>query len=605
MKSNQDEINLYPFKSELVNYTFDFFKKDLFAALSVVLITVPQCMAYALLAGVPISCGLIAAIYSAIIAALFGSSRHLVIGPSNALSLLLMSGTSGILFAYYRDLEGVQRTWVAMQILTQITLVTGIIQIFSSCFKLGRLTQFVSSSVVLGYMAGTAVAVGINQLYPFLGVTPLRGVYSIYEKAIYLVTHFNLIHWPTALIGIGSCALYFFLKKLNRHFPAGVTSLTVASVAVTALELVNPSFIGVVLVGHSAEGFTMTPEFTLPILHSGVFNAVLPIAFAIAMLSIMETTSVAKSIASSSGQTISSNQELLALGLGNLTSSLVVGLPVSGSISRSQMNYECGAQTRFAAIYSAILVTVFVVGFRFFLNSIPLAAMASLLMVTSAGIVNRRRMWMCYSATKADAAVLLITFLSCIFLSLDVAFYIGIIISITLYLRKAAVPQLVEYELAEKGQLRRISPERIDDERSIRIIKVEGELFFGAADPFQSTLKTVAEDHSSTRVIILQLKNARDMDATACLALEHLHLYLRKSGRHLLACGMTPSIWEVFKNSGIDRLIGHENLFCVDDNTPHQYLQKAWKRAEELSLKAPRLEPVVVDEMVLKPSRSS
>jgi SulP family sulfate permease len=602
MKQHQDDITLSPFKNELQNYSLEYLRKDLFAALSVVLITVPQCMAYALLAGVPISCGLIAAIYSAIVAALFGSSRHLVIGPSNALALLLMSGTSGILFTYYRDLEGVQRTWVAMQILTQITLVTGIIQIFGSCFKLGRLTQFVSSSVILGYMAGTAVAVGINQLYPFLGVTPIRGVFSIYEKATYLITHINLIHWPTAFIGFGSCGLYFFLKKLNRHFPAGVTSLTVASVAVSAMELINPNFIGVILVGHSTDGFTMTPELTLPILQSGVFNAVLPIAFAIAMLSMMETTSVAKSIASSSGQTISSNQELLALGLGNLTSSIVVGLPVSGSISRSQMNYECGAQTRFAAIYSAILVTVFVFGFSFFLNSIPLAAMASLLLVTSAGIVNTRRMLICYKATKADAAVLLITFLSCIFLSLDVAFYIGIIISITLYLRKAAVPQLIEYELAEKGQLRRISPERIDDERTIRIIKVEGELFFGAADPFQSTLKTLAEDHSSTNVIILQLKNARDMDATACLALEHLHKYLRKSGRHLIACGMTPHIWEVFRNSGIDRLIGNENLFCVDENTPHQYLQRAWKRAEELSLKVPRPEAKAIAGEMAQPN---
>lgn len=590
MKQLQDEINIFPFKQELMGYSLELFKKDLFAALSVVLITVPQCMAYALLAGVPISCGLMAAIYSAMVAALFGSSRHLVIGPSNALALLLMSGTSGILYTYYRDLEGVQRTWVAMQLLTQITLVTGIIQIFGSCFRLGRLTQFVSSSVVLGYMAGTAVAVGINQLYPFLGVSPMRGVYSIYEKASYLATHFNLIHWPTALIGIGSFSLFIFLKKLNRHFPAGVTSLVVASVAVSLMDLADPNFVGIVLVGHSAEGFSMAPVLSLPVLQSGVFNAILPIAFAIAMLSMMETTSVAKTIAASSGQTISSNQELLALGLGNLTSSLVVGLPVSGSISRSQVNYECGGQTRFSAIISAVLVTVFVFGFGFFLNSIPLAAMSSLLLVTSAGIVNRRRMLMCYKATKADAAVLLITFLSCIFLSLDVAFYIGICISITLYLKKAAVPQLVEYELADRGQLRRISPEHLNDERAIRIIKVEGELFFGAADPFQSTLKALAEDHSSTRVIILQLKNARDMDATACLALEHLHEYLRKSGRHLIACGMTPHIWEVFKNSGIDRLIGNDNLFCVDDNTPHQYLQRAWKRAEILSLKMPRVD---------------
>lgn len=602
MKQPLDEVSLYPFKRELKGYNLQLLKKDLIAALTVVMITVPQSMAYALLAGVPISCGLVAAIYASLMAALFGSSRHLVIGPSNALALLLMSGTAEILYTYYRDLEGPARTMVTLQILTQITLLTGTIQVCAACFKLGKLSQFVSSSVIVGYMAGTAVAVVVNQLFPFFGLSSFVEAASVFEKGTYLLTHISAIHWPTALVGVGALALFATLKTMNRSFPSGVVTLIIASGAVTLIGLADPSVAGVALVGNGFDIHALIPNFSIPAFHAGVFNAVLPIAFALALLSVMETTSVAKTIAASSGQAVSSNQELFALGVGNLTSCLVSGLPVSGSITRSQINFESGGATRFAAVFSALFVLLFVFGFGFFLSGIPVAAMSALLLVTAVGIIDKQRFAICHNATTADAAVLWTTFLSCIFLSLDVAFYIGVGLSITLYLKKAAVPLLHEYELTGKGEMRHLEPEEEHQERAIRLIKVEGELFFGAADPFQTTLKALTDDHSDTRVIILQLKNARDMDGTACLALHHLYQYLHRSGRHLIICGMTPHIWQVFRSSGIDKHIGTANLFCFDEHRPNAYLYAAWKRAEALSLQMVRVEGVDADNAFLSAS---
>ena len=153
--------------------------------------------------------------------------------------------------------------------------------------------------------------------------------------------------------------------------------------------------------------------------------------------------------------------------------------------------------------------------------------------------------------------------------------------SITLIVKKAAIPQLVEFTVDESGSLHSIA-ETQHEPRKIRFIKVEGELFFGAADLFQTTLKSITEDDTTTRVIILQLKNARDIDATACLALQQLYEYLKSSGRHLLGCGLTHQIWNVLSDSGMVELIGKNNLFIFDERHPQLSVQKAFQRANDL-----------------------
>jgi SulP family sulfate permease len=315
-------------------------------------------------------------------------------------------------------------------------------------------------------------------------------------------------------------------------------------------------------------------------------NSLLPMAFALALLGVMESTSVAKSIAANSGQRLSVNQEIFGLGMGNLTSAFLTGMPVTGSPSRTFFSYSNGAQTRFAAIINAVVVAAFLLSFGYVVTMIPEAALSALLLYTAVNIVNPKQFFLCLKATSSDAFVLWLTLLSCIFFSLDIAFYIGTALSITLYLKKAAVPQLVEYDIDEAGELKRADYSHQHEHKDIRVIKVEGELFFGAADIFQNTLKTMAEDDTSTKVIILQLKNARDIDATGCLAVQQLYEYLKVSGRHLLLCGLTFQIWEVLSDAGLVEQVGKENMFIFDERNPHHYLHKAYGRARELAVQA-------------------
>lgn len=596
INQQSDDISFIDLKREVFGYSWETFRLDAMAALAVALITLPQAMAAALLAGLPLSSGLFAVIYSSFFTSLLGSSRHLVVGPSNAIAILVQAGTAEILYNHYRDLAGAERDMMAFQILTQLSFLTGFFQVIAAGCKLGRLTQFVSYSVVIGYIAGTAIAMGITQMYVLLGIESMPGVHSLYERGIHLFAQWHTIHIPTAIVGILSLIILILLKRTDKRIPAALISLTVAGLGVFLIQLPpigdfidqllayvsNQSVLGITLVEDTGELRETIPNFELFFFNTGIMNQLLPISFAIALLSVMETTSVAKSIAACTGQTLSVNQEIFGLGIGNVFSSFIGAMPISGSTSRSSLNYNSGAKTRFASIMNSVIVALLLGALGFFITKLPITAFAAILLITAVNLVNAKQFLVCMKATSSDALVLWATILSCLFFSLDMAFYIGVIISITLYLKKAAIPQLVEYDFDKTGELINLDLSGTHKEKNIRFIKVEGELFFGAADLFQSTLKSITEDDCNTKVIILQLKNARDIDATSCLALQQLSDYLKSSGRHLIACGITTPLWEVLCDSGIVESLGKENLFVFDERHPHQYMLKALSRAYEL-----------------------
>jgi sulfate permease, SulP family len=611
MSHQLDDISLTYFRKDFEKYSWKSFGQDATAGLSVAMLTVPQAMAYALVAGLPLSCGIFASIFSALIVAIFGSSRHLIVGPSNAIAILIHAGISGILFTYFRDAPESEREQLAIQILTQLTLLVGVIQILAAFLKLGRLTHFVSHSVIVGYISGVALALVIGQLFPLLGMETPVGVSSLYERAAYIVTHMDQIHWPTALIGFISLSMLIFIRRIDRKIPAGAIMLAIVAFSAYFIDYLFQTqrlnfladtplyhfFQDVAVVGNTGEEGLM-PNWQLPYFNTGIMNNLLSVAFAIALLSVIEATSVSKSIAAGSGQRLCINQEIFGLGLGNLFSSFTVSLPVSGSPSRTALNYENGAKTRLAAVFNCVFVAIIIFAFGFVVRHVPVTAFAALLLMTARNVVNFKQLFICLKATRSDFLVLVLTLLSCIFFSLDIAFYIGVIMSITLYLKKAAIPQLAEFTVDEFGVLHSVESTHQHAPKKIRLIKVEGELFFGAADLFQSTLKSITEDDTTTRVIILQMKNARDIDATACLALQQLYEYLKSSGRYLIACGLTHPIWDVLSDSGLIEMIGKNNLFIFDERHPQLSVQKAFNRAHELlskeTVKASEIAPITI-----------
>jgi len=209
--------------------------------------------------------------------------------------------------------------------------------------------------------------------------------------------------------------------------------------------------------------------------------------------------------------------------------------------------------------------------------------LAALLLATACHLVDIRQLRFCWSSTRSDAFVLLTTFFSCVFFSLPLALYIGVILSIILYLRKAAIPNVSEYIYEERiNKFRRATEKEREGKRAIRVINVEGELFFGSMDLFQYALRAMAKDDRSTRVIILRLKHVRDLDATAALALKQLKDYLQRHNQSLIVCSVPKHVYSLLEKSRLTTYLGKENIIPCDNRSPHGDLTTAFARARDL-----------------------
>lgn len=582
LHSGPDAISLGVLVKDAEGYTFQKARCDLSAALSVALLSIPQALAYSLVVGVPPIAGIISMVLGTSIAALLSSSSHLVIGPNNATCLLIQAGAMEIFHKFYAGGADLSRGCVTLELITMMTLLIGIAQLIASLFTLGRLIQFVSHAVVVGYIAGTAVAISVGQLFPFTGITCPDTLDTLYQKMSYWLLHIPEAHFATPVIGILSLLLIIMMRRLQLRFPSSLAMLSLMTALVALFSPGAGQGRGVELLG-CGDVSSFSFSFRLPLIEFRLLNSLLPIAFAIALIGILEAHSIAKTIAASTGQRLTGNQDVFALGCSNFFLSFFGGLPCSGSATRSSLNVESGAKTRFAAFYSGAIVLSLVVCLGPLITYVPRASLAALLIATAARLINMTHIHLCLRATRSDALVLIVTFLSCIFFSLSLAFYMGIALSIILYLQKAATPKVIEYIYQETtGEVHQAGEEEKKLPHAIRLINVEGELFFGAMDLFQYTLRAIAEDDLTTKVIMLRLKHVHDLDATTALGLRQLKDFLRQSGRYLIVCSVPPHVLELLENVDLIDYLGRDNVIAFDTTAPSAWLERSLARARSL-----------------------
>jgi len=573
-------ISFTPFIQEIRDYNLTLFRYDFMAALAVALLTIPQSIAYSLLAGLPPIAGIFSAIFGTIFTATFGSSKQLLSGPSTGVAILIQTAIADILYTYYETVSGVAKDALTLQLLTQIVLIIGIIQIGAAFFNVRKLLRFVSRSVMLGYFAGITVAITVSQLYYLFGIRSPVGEVPIFSKAVFFVTHF--LEWspPAFLIGLISFSVLIFFRKKLKNWPDALFTLIVASLLSDAFRAWH---IGAPITTLGDLHFTesLIPQFTFQLLDIRALNKIFPAAAAIAFLAILEVFSLSRNFATRSGQKEQINQDVFGVGVANLFLSFIASaMPCSGSATRSALNFRMNAKTRFAAIMSGILAA-FIFYFCWpLLSHIPLTALAALLIATVPTLTNWQEVKLSFRATREDAWVFMLTFLSCLIFRLDIAFFIGIAISIATYLKKSSEPHLVEYAFNPKGRLMAVSP-HANVHRKIRIIGIGGELYFAAADFFQDALAPVADD-PDVEAIVLRLNNVHHMDASMCLAIIQLQEKLKSHGRHLLISGLTEKVWRVFHRAGVVKQIGLDNLYFTDESNPQFSTWKACLHAQEL-----------------------
>ncbi len=584
-------IRLFPFTDELSGYGTSALKADARSALTGMLLALPQVLAYAVIAGVPLVYGVMCAAVAAMIAPFFASSRLTVIGPTNATSLMLFSFLAMNPAIAARHAE----------MIPLLVLMVGLTASIAAFARLADLLQYVSRSVLVGYISGAAVLIITGQLVDVFGIAGQvsgEAPSSFVGRVIAIAKSLPETNFISLLIGLTTIALYIVVLKWRPRWPAFAIALVCTSTVFGFLiHLGVGPFAGIPTFQ------TFTPHELVPrmpsLLRTGIFEdvaALIGIALAIAFLASLENSLMAKSLASRTGGTVDANQDMFSVGMANLASSFAGGMPASGSLTRSALNFESGAATRFASLYTgiftlaaAILIAWLAVWGVPLIDFIPRATLAALVICIAITLFNKRHIRICIKSTSDDQRVLLITFLATLLAPLDVAIFIGVAVSIAFFLRRASHPSLVEYEFSDDGELREKALKDARPNPSISIVHVEGDLFFGAADIFRNQVERAVDD-PNLKVIILRMRNARLLDATSAMALEDFVKHTRERGIFVLISGVARPLYKVLKDSGVletiqegaNRKEGESNLFVQFPSNPNLSTRDALRRAQQL-----------------------
>lgn len=579
-------LRLFPLSDTLKSYNQGLGKSDLRAALNVALLAVPQGMAYAAIAELPILYGIICSAIAAIIAPLFASSRHTILGPTNATSLMVFSFFAGGTYSMSEKLG----------LMPLLVLMVGIICLIGAILKAAELVQYISQSVLVGYITGAAILIMINQAKHLLGVSevvePASNFFGMFGELT--KAHASYL-WQPALLGLGTLATYLALSKWFKALPNFAISLALSAIVSASLSGLSTSWAAAV---PNFGSYTINDlQFRLPSpTEAGLLadvSSLVGVAVAIAFLASLENTVMAKSLASRTGKRTEINQDMMAVGMANIASAFTAAMPASGSLTRSALNYESGARTSLSSVFAGLMCAAAIFILAFIIPNpvsyIPKCALAGLVVGVAASLIKTRNIRICLRSTPEDAGVLLLTFSCALIFPLYLAIFIGVSLSIFLFLRKVSKPYLVEYEFSEKGELRELDGKQKRPDPGISIVHVEGSLFFGAAELFQTQVQRLVADEN-LKVIILRLKNARHLDATSVLALRDLIRFVRSQDRHLIISGSTREVYKVLKSSGVLRTLqrgcrreeGETNLFFYSPSNPNISTRDALLRAQDL-----------------------
>lgn len=557
---------LFPFLTTLRDYRPDDFRHDFVAGLTTALFTIPQGMAYALIAGFPPSSGLATAVAASILGAAFGSSEFLINGPTNAISVMIAGNAA--LFATQGD---------PIQAVILLTLMIGVVQTIAGMARVGTLTRFVSESVLTGFTAGAGVYIVVNQLPTFLGIPKSAITTTLWGWTptkcalfdLFRLTHsLHRVHWPT----IGLATLTFVTvrtlqrlePRIGRRVPAPFAAVVVVSVLSWLLGLdAEDSPYRVKLVRDIEPIARTLPSIHFPTFAVPDLRALAQPAFAIGLMGAVEAVAIGKSLATRVGHKFDASRQLVGEGLCNIGAAFVGGFASSGSFSRTMVNYEAGAKTRMSCILSGILVMAIVLLFGPQASMIPTAALAGTLVHIGLKLVDVGRLKVVFDSTPGDRYVLLFTFAAVLFAEhLENALFLGIATSIYFALRRAEGFKLRVLIVGEDGALREdpdLDPSETGD---VTVLNLQGELYFAAAEELAAELTRQLD--ANTRFLVLRVQEAFNADATTVEAIASVAEKARQRGGRLILCGVRHGMYGVFERAGLLEKIGEDSIFRAE-----------------------------------------
>lgn len=456
-------ISLLPFLAWLPRQTPRSVRQDLLVGLSGAILALPQSIAYALIAGLPAEYGLYAAIVPVIIACLWGSSWHLICGPTAAISIVLYASVSPLAVSGSSD-------YISLILL--LTFLAGAFQLVLGLVRFGALVNFVSHSVVLGFTLGAAVVIALGQLPNLLGID-LASQATALKTLQDLLSHAGEIDLPALTLGLATLLLGLLLKLWRPRWPSLLISLLLVSLVAWLL----PQWFGQVARVPAFSG-QLPPLSPLPLLDFELILRLLPSAVAVGMLGLVTSLSIARSLASRSEQMIDANQEIRAQGLSNMVGSVFSGYLSSGSFTRSGLSYDAGARSPLAGVFSALWVALFAVTGAGLIAHLPIPAMAGSILLICWGLIDVRGIRALFRVSRAEFLVMALTAMATLLLELQTAIYAGVLASLFFYLKRTSQPRVLQSREGETD-----------------VLRVGGSIFFGAAHYLQVRLQRCQGPH--------------------------------------------------------------------------------------------------------------
>jgi SulP family sulfate permease len=539
---------LFPFLAWWSSISRRTVRADLMAGLTGAIIVLPQGVAFAIIAGLPPEYGLYSAIVPSIIAALFGSSHHLISGPTTAISIVIFTTLSPL--AAPSSAEYIQMALT-------LTFLAGLFQFGLGVARLGTLVNFVSHSVVVGFTAGASILIATSQLSNILGLSVPKQHSFIHVWAD-ILSKLPETNMYVLGIGLATLAIATVFKILKPRWPGMLLAMILGS---GISLLLQGGEHGVRLLGSLPAHL---PPFSHPDITTASLRRLAPPALAVAMLGLAEAVSIARSVSTKSEQRIDSNQEFIGQGLSNIVGSFFSSYAASGSFTRTGVNYEAGARTPLAAVFAAATLTGILLLIAPLTAYLPIASMAGILLLVAYNLIDTHHITSIVRTSLPETGILVATFLATLFVELEFAIYVGVILSLLLYLNRTSHPHFVT--LVPDPETRRrsfINIERKDlpECPQMKVIRIDGSIFFGAANHVAVGLDYIVKQNPEKAHILIVGSGINFIDVAGCQMLSQEAHRLRMNGRQLYVCSLKSEVLDVMNRGGCRKSIGEENIF--------------------------------------------
>ena len=550
--------SLFPFLIWFKLITKSTLKADFLAGLTGAVIVLPQGVAFATIAGLPPEYGLYTAMVTPIVAALFGSSLHLVSGPTTAISIVVFSAISH---------HAEPGTPEFLSLVLTLTFLAGVYQLAFGLARLGALVNFVSHTVVIGFTAGAAILIATSQMKHITGIFVPKGESFLHTWAD-LFRDIGNINVYLVLIAASTLITAIVVKKLFPKIPNLLIGMVVGSVVAI---LVKDYTSGIKLVGEIP---ARLPPLSSPDFSFATIQMLAPEAFAVALLGLIEAVSISRAIATKSEQRIDSNQDFVGQGLSNIVGSFFSSYAGSGSFTRSGVNYEAGAKTPLSAILAAFFLVIIVLLIAPLTAYLPIAAMGGVILLVAYNLIDMHHIKQTLSFSKSESAILLTTFFATLFLELEFAIYLGVLLSLVLFLAKTSTPNIPVLSIDDgpyNGHRKfvNIDEKPIQECPQLKIIRIDMSIYFGSINHIQKCITNITEKEQISNILIESSGiNFIDLAGAEVLVAENKRLL--KQGGGLYFVGLKPAVYEFAAKSCFIKQIGNDHFFDSKVNAIHK-----------------------------------